>query len=53
MNLRFSLSKTLRVERLVTLDVETIIFFSNESSIEEDEEEEEEDESQAEGSWLK
>ena len=53
MNLRFSLSKTLRVERLVTLDEETIVFFSNASSIKEDEEEEEEDESQAEGLWLR
>ena len=49
MNLRFSLSKTLRVERLEILDEEAIIF-SGKSSIEEDEDEEGEDEFQAEGS---
>ena len=49
MNLQFSLSKTLTVERLEILDEEATIF-SSKSYIEEDEEEEEDDDSCAEGS---
>ena len=48
MNLQFSSSKTLRVERLETLDKEAIVF-SSESLIEEDEEEEGENDLWAEG----
>ena len=49
MNLQFSLSKTLTVERLEILDEEATVF-SSKSYIEEDEEEEEDDDSCVEGS---
>ena len=52
MSLRFSSSKTLRVEGVETLDEEAIVF-SGESSIEEDEEQEGEDKSQVEGLRLR